>query len=69
MTLNILINYNCSAEIGEDAPKDIDFRVGLMTNMAANQSVAIGDPKKRLSDETDLNEPKTKKTKSEKIDM
>lgn len=40
-----------------------------MTNIAANQLVTIGDSKKRLSEETDLNEPKTKKTKSEKIDM
>lgn len=37
--------------------------------MAANQTVAINDPKKRLSEETDTNEPKTKKSKSEKIDM
>lgn len=57
------------AAIGEDAPKDIDFRVGLMTNMAANQSVSIGDSTKRLSEEIDTNEPKTKKSKSEKIDM
>lgn len=58
-----------STEIGEDAPKDIDFRVGLITNMAANQTVGINDPKKRLSEEMDTHEPKTKKTKSEKIDM
>ncbi|XP_055310468.1 uncharacterized protein LOC129573660 isoform X4 [Sitodiplosis mosellana] len=58
-----------SPQIGEDAPKDIDFRVGLMTNMSANQAVTVSDTKKRLSEETDLNEPKNKKTKSEKIDI
>ncbi|XP_055310465.1 uncharacterized protein LOC129573660 isoform X2 [Sitodiplosis mosellana] len=60
---------NLDKQIGEDAPKDIDFRVGLMTNMSANQAVTVSDTKKRLSEETDLNEPKNKKTKSEKIDI
>lgn len=52
-----------------DTPKDIDFRVGLLPNIAANQSAIVNDAKKRVSEEMDLNEPKSKKTKSEKIDM
>lgn len=56
-------------EFGE-APKDIDFRVGLMPNIAANQtSAAILESKKRLSEELESAESKAKKAKSEKIDM
>lgn len=40
-----------------------------MPNIAANQSAPIADSKKRLSEEPELNESKTKKSKTEKIDM
>lgn len=52
----------------DESPKDVDFRMGIMPNISANQTTTIVDSKKRLSDENDMIEPKTKKTKSEKID-
>lgn len=54
-------------ELFEDASKDVDFRVGLMPT--SSQPAAIADAKKRLSEESDSTGPKSKKTKSEKIDM
>lgn len=57
-------------ELFDDAPKDVDFRVGLIPNMpTSSQAAPIVDTKKRLSEDSDPNEPKSKKTKSEKIDM
>lgn len=56
-------------ELIGDSPKDIDLRVGMPPSIAANQSTIVNDTKKRVSEEMDLNEPKSKKTKSEKIDM
>lgn len=56
-------------ELIGDSPKDIDLRVGMPPSITANQSTTVNDTKKRVSEEMDLNEPKSKKTKSEKIDM
>lgn len=52
-------------------PKDIDLRVELIQNIGSTglESAPINDSNKRLSEESDANEPKNKKTKSEKIDM
>lgn len=59
-----------SLSILVDASKDVDFRVGLMPNIpTSSQPTSIVDAKKRLSEESDSNGPKSKKTKSEKIDM
>lgn len=60
----------CILELFEDASKDVDFRVGLMPNIpTSSQPAPIADTKKRLSEDSDSNGPKSKKTKSEKIDM
>lgn len=61
-----------------EAAKDIDLRVGILPATAATAATAIVaggptaspiEPKKRLSTEQSADEPKSKKSKSDKIDM
>lgn len=65
-------SFLCShfSESSSDIPKDVDLRTELLPSIAANQTTTINDPKKRVSsDEHTADEPKSKKSKSEKIDM
>lgn len=68
-------------EFNAAGAKDIDLRVGILpatVSMAASTAAALVvgsttsspiEPKKRLSVEHSADEPKSKKSKSEKIDM
>lgn len=56
-------------EFVEDSPKDVDFRVGLIPNIAANQPTPGVELKKRANEDSEMTEQKIKKSKSEKIDM
>lgn len=61
------MNYNL-AFLG-DALKDVDLRVAI-PGISSNQTTKTTEPKKRISiDEHETDEPKLKKSKSEKIDM
>lgn len=66
----VLFFFQFILELFEDASKDVDFRVGLMPNIStSSQPAPIVDTKKRLSEDSDSTGPKSKKTRSEKIDM
>lgn len=53
----------------EDGPKDVDLRTELLPAIAASAAATLNnDQNKRLSEEP-IDEPTSKKTKSEKIDM
>lgn len=54
-------------EFNDAASKDIDLRVGILPTIVNVTSPS--DIKKRISDEQSSEEPKSKKSKSEKIDL
>lgn len=65
-------------EFNEAGAKDIDLRVGILPATAVMDTAAMVtgatttspiEPKKRLSIEPSADEPKSKKSKSVKIDM
>lgn len=79
MLMYCTCNLFPSVEFNEAGAKDIDLRVGILpVTVSTTAAVACvtgvtttspNEPKKRLSVEPSADEPKSKKSKSDKIDM
>lgn len=67
---NINFCYEFYLELEDSAAKDIDLRVPIISEITASPKSSGNDAtKRRSSEDVEAEEPKVKKSKTEKIDM